>query len=43
MDLLKFSIKECNPKPEDCQIYITKLDWCAEDNLNVPVFDNTEK
>lgn len=42
MDLLKHNIRECNPKPNECKMFITKLDWCAEDNLNIPVFDSQD-
>jgi predicted nicotinamide N-methyase len=39
MDLLKLNIRECNPKPESCQMTIAKLDWCVEENLNVDLLD----
>jgi len=40
MDLLRLNIKECNPKPESCKMTLTKLDWCADDNLNVNLEDS---
>lgn len=43
MDLLRLNARECNPKPESCEVTLTKLDWCAENNLNVPVEDATGK
>lgn len=28
MDLIQINIKECNPKPEQCELLAVKLDWC---------------
>lgn len=39
MDLMKHNIKECNPRPDHCEMLVTRLDWCAEDNLNVPLIN----
>ena len=39
IDLMQHNIKECNPRPDQCEMLVTRLDWCAEDNLNVPLID----
>lgn len=36
---MKHNIKECNPRPDTCEMLVTKLDWCEDDNLNIPLIN----
>ena len=42
LELLQHNIQNCNPSTQ-CQMFTCRLDWCADDNLNVPLLDIDSK